>query len=398
MVRNDKKGLLYLYNAETLEFITEINPPSSPFVKGGIEGDFVKGGMGGFSGVAVNPSTHIAVLTNPSDNSITVVSLSSCIMYPASCISSSQLPNLSTSQLSGIGLNEPTAISIDPLRNIALIAHKDGIAIIKLENPVPKIDLLVPSSARSGDSGFMLSIEGSKFVKDSQAQFNREDVSTYFLSNEKLQAGILWEHLTGPGDVPLTVINPSPGGGISNTLMFKIYNPAPVLESILPDTISLSTLSESNQNTPSPPMRRGEGRGEGAILTPLTLRVRGKNFFNGSIVNLNGENLKTKFISSILLEAEITPSIISSIGKYPVVVINPSPGAYTSNPLYLNVVEETTATQMSLQPPSPLSLRSRQESGEAISNNEILLPKLRHQNDSQGAGTLTGRILNTKKE
>ncbi|MBI4653725.1 MAG: hypothetical protein HY752_01805, partial [Nitrospirae bacterium] len=37
-------------------------------------------------------------------------------------------------------------------------------------------------------------------------------------------------------------------------------------------------------------------------------------------------------------------------------------------------------------------------SGEAISNNEILLPKLRHQNDSQGAGTLTGRILNTKKE
>ncbi|MEK7717753.1 MAG: DUF6531 domain-containing protein, partial [Pseudomonadota bacterium] len=353
------KDGLSIYNSETLEFITEINPPlNSPLIKGG------------YRGVSVNPSTHIAVLTNPSDNSISVVSLSSCIMNQASCI---------VSEASGINLNEPSALAIDPSRNIAFISHKDGIAEVKLENPMPKIDLLIPDSARSGDSGFMLSIEGSKFVKDSQAQFNRKDVSTYFLSNEKLQAGILWEHLTEPGDVPLTVTNPSPGGGISNTLMFKIYNPAPVLESITPDTISLNSLSESNQNTPSP--LAGEGKGEGGLISPTTLHVRGKNFFNGSIVNLNGENLKTKFISSILLEAEITPSIIKSSGKYPVVVINPAPGAYTSNPLYLNVVEQGNSA--TVYPASDISTSK--------------LPNL-SSSQLPGTGTLRGRILNTHKK
>ncbi|MBI4654281.1 MAG: hypothetical protein HY752_04725, partial [Nitrospirae bacterium] len=346
------------------------NPPSSPFSKGGIEGDFDKGGL-------YSPLSGVRGV----------------------------FPTLEKGGEGGFSVEQPGAIAIDPVTNTALISHKDGIAIIKLENSVPKIDLLIPNSARSGDSGLILSVEGAQFIKDSQTQFNKKDVPTYFKTNESLQAHISQEDLTTSGNVPVTVTNPSPGGGISNTLKFSIFDPAPVLDSISPDTLYLTPDSKLiiPNNPLYSPLSRGvrgvfpplEKGGEGGLL--VSLRVRGKNFFNGSTVNLNGENLKTKFISSILLEAEITSSIISSIGKYPVVVINPSPGAYTSNPLYLNVVEETTATQMSSQPPSPLSLHP-EVSGEAISNNEILLPKLRHQNDSQGAGTLTGRILNTKKE
>jgi len=149
MIIEGKEGLS-LYDTDTLEPITEINPPSPPFSKGG---------MGGFSGVAVNPSTHIAVLINDLDSSISIISLEN--------------KNL----LDTIHLYEkPDVITIDPTRNIALIAHKEGIATVKLENPIPQIDNLIPKSSRAGESGFMLSIEGLRFVRDSQARFNQRDV------------------------------------------------------------------------------------------------------------------------------------------------------------------------------------------------------------------------------
>jgi RHS repeat-associated protein len=320
------------------------------------------------SSIAINPSTHIAVLTNSQDNSITIVSLEGDINSP--------FPPLKVrggAEGGGVTLSSGTesgdvmgyrGVAIDPTSNIAYISHNDGIAVIKLENPVPQITSLVPRSARSGDSGFRLSVEGSKFIKDSQTQFDTKDTQTSFSTNEYLQAEIPHEALTTPGNVPVTVTNPYPGGGISNTLTFKIYNPAPVLDSISPDIIPLTPDPSS-----SPPILGGVAEGRGGNWS-FTLRARGKNFFNGSVISLNGENLKTKFISSILLEAEVSGKVLNKIGEYPVLVINPMPGSFTSNAKTLKVVDSIS---------------------DSIPQSEIRIPQ-------SETGSLMGRILNTNKQ
>ena len=320
-IMEGKEGF-FLYNAHTLELVSEINFP------------FGEGGMGGFSGIAVNPSTHIAVLTNHSDSSISVVSLKNKTL------------------INTIPFNEnPNAIAIDPTRNIALVAHKNGIAILKLENPVPVIDRLIPESGTAGDPGFALSIEGSKFVRDSKASWKLKELNTLFESNKNLKAIVPSEELLSSGDIPVSLMNPLPGGGTSNSLIFKIFNPLPQIESITPDAVALTQSS-------------------------IALRVSGKNFLPNSVVSFNGKNLKTRFISSILLEAALDLSEIKTPSQYPVVVINPTPVSFTSNTVFLNIVTEDEYLQ--------ITAKGREEAKKDD------LPK--------ETGTLTGRILDTNKQ
>ncbi|MDI6800832.1 MAG: IPT/TIG domain-containing protein [Thermodesulfovibrionales bacterium] len=313
-----KEGLS-IYNTETLEPIKSgiWNPPV-PIISGA-------------SGIGINPSTHIAVLTDKSGNSVTFVSLE-------------QMNILDKIQI----LDEPYAVAVDPSGNSALISHKRGIAVIQLENPVPSIEKLIPESSDAGSSGIALSIRGSKFIRDSKVRFNLKDVNSMFEDNYNLLAYIPSAELSSPGEVPVAVQNPPPAGGLSNSLMFRIMNPMPKIESITPDTVTLTYKNE--------------------------IKIRGKNFLPNSIVNLNGKNLKTKFISSILLEATADLTDIKTPAKYPVTVINPSLITFTSNVVFLNVVENQSQTP------------NAKNEGTAKS-------------ESAGApGTLIGRILNTEKQ
>ncbi len=308
-----EKGL-FLYNADTLEPVTLINI-------GNI-----------LSGVAVNPSTHIAVLTNKTDNSISIISLDEKALIDTIPFESN-----------------PGAIAVDPGSNTALISHKDGIAVVKLENPVPWIDTLIPESSKAGEPGLTLSIKGSRFIKDSVTRFNLKELNTLFEDNSNLKAVVPSEELFAPGYVPISIINPLPGGGISNSLIFRIINPVPQVESITPDTVA----------TTSP---------------AINLQIRGKHFLPNSTIDLNGKNLKTKFISSILLEAMTDLTDIQAPAKYPVTVINPMPISLTSNVVFLTVVED-----------------------------EALLPALKGKEglkseSKKTTGTLTGRILDTQKQ
>ena len=125
---------------------------------------------------------------------------------------------------------QPVAVAINSVNNTALITHKSGIAVVKLENPVLLINAIIPDSSKAGDSGFTLSIKGEKFVENSKAKFDAKELVTRFQDNTSLRADVPSSELQMPGDVPVSVVNPLPGGGQSNSLMFKIYNLAPLLE------------------------------------------------------------------------------------------------------------------------------------------------------------------------
>jgi RHS repeat-associated protein len=277
-------------------------------------------------GFSLNPETHIGIVSE-SNSLVRILSLNAGSFLIDERLSDIPGPNY-----------------IDFSQNTAYLAHQTGIAVVQLENPVPIINGLVPSSARVGDAGFTLSIQGANFLKQSQTSFDNENIPTSYSQSTLLQGQLPSCDLTTPGDMPVQVGNPPPGGGSSNTYIFKVYNPAPVMNSISPSIVS-----------------RG---------ISFTLNVRGRNFFNGSRINLNGQYLQTRFISSILLQADVDGSLTGQDGGYPIVVINPAPGSYTSNPAFLSVVENAQIVQTPTSSNSPLT-------------------------NAVGSGTLRGRILNT---
>jgi hypothetical protein len=89
-------------------------------------------------------------------------------------------------------------------------------------NPVPALTSLVPSSAAAGGSAFTLAVNGTNFVAGSVVRWNGSARTTTFVNTTQLTAAISAGDIAGAGTVPITVVNPAPGGGTSNALSFVI--------------------------------------------------------------------------------------------------------------------------------------------------------------------------------
>jgi hypothetical protein len=98
-------------------------------------------------------------------------------------------------------------------------------------NPVPSIASLSPSSAIAGASGFTLTVSGNAFLPGSTIQWNgnygQPPLSTTFVSPTQLTVAIPASDIAFAGNSGVTVINPSPGGGVSTSATFTITGSIP---------------------------------------------------------------------------------------------------------------------------------------------------------------------------
>lgn len=86
-------------------------------------------------------------------------------------------------------------------------------------------------------------IDGQGFVETSLVQWNGTALQTAYVSNSILNAVLPGTDFGTNGTASLTVNNPSPGGGTSNTVSFTIAPLAP-----------LSSFSSSTINFPGQPV------------------------------------------------------------------------------------------------------------------------------------------------
>lgn len=185
-------------------------------------------------------------------------------------------------------------------------------ATFTINNPVPAISSLSPSSATAGGAGFTLTVNGTGFVNGSIVRWNGADRSTTFVSATQVTASIVAADIATAGTMTVTVFNPTPGGGLSGNASFTVNNPTPVLTSL----------------NPSSAISAGPG---------FTLVVNGTGFVNGSQVTWNGANRTTTFISATQVQAGITAADIAVAGSAAVRVVNPAPGGGTSNALNFTI-------------------------------------------------------------
>lgn len=92
-------------------------------------------------------------------------------------------------------------------------------------NPVPSIATISPTNVIAGSSGFTLTVNGTNFVGASVVRVNGNNRTTAYISSVQLTAQIPSSDVVGAGSLSITVLNPTPGGGTSNSVTLTV-NPA----------------------------------------------------------------------------------------------------------------------------------------------------------------------------
>ncbi|MEK6804385.1 MAG: LamG-like jellyroll fold domain-containing protein, partial [Nitrospirota bacterium] len=115
---------------------------------------------------------------------------------------------------------------------------------VTVVHPVPSLTTLSPTSLPSGSPATTLTLTGQRFVAGATVQFGVTTLAATLVSATQLSAVIPAAALTSQGTVPVTVTNPAPGGGVSNSLSVTIVNGPPQLSPIGNQTVPLgSTLT-----------------------------------------------------------------------------------------------------------------------------------------------------------
>ncbi|PYS50476.1 MAG: hypothetical protein DMG13_20905, partial [Acidobacteria bacterium] len=183
---------------------------------------------------------------------------------------------------------------------------------VTITNPIPTLTSLGISAATAGSPGFTLTVRGTNFIAGSSVLWNGSPRTTTFGTSSQLTATILAEDLANVGAVPVTVFNPAPGGGVSNSLTFNIVNPPAVVTSLVPSSA----------------IAGGE---------TFSLTVNGSNFIAGSVVQWNRNARPTTVVSNTRLVSTISASDIAVAGTAQVSVVNPAPGGGSSVSLLFTI-------------------------------------------------------------
>jgi hypothetical protein len=104
-----------------------------------------------------------------------------------------------------------------------------------VNNPVPSVSSIAPSTMPAQGPAFTLTVNGSKFVPNSSVLWNGTALTTTFVSAAQVTAAVPAAGILAPGAAPVCVKNPAPGGGTSTPCQtFTITNPQAATPTINP--------------------------------------------------------------------------------------------------------------------------------------------------------------------
>ncbi|MCZ2151534.1 MAG: putative Ig domain-containing protein [Bryobacterales bacterium] len=188
----------------------------------------------------------------------------------------------------------------------------------------PQITTLTPSTVTPGGPAFTLAVQGSGFQSGAVVRWNGQDLTTIFVSATALTAGVPQTLIAAAGTAMILVHNPN--GLNSNQVSFPITTTPPP---------AISVLNPNSAAAGSP---------------QFTLSVQGTGFQSGAIVRWNNQDLVTSFVSTTLLNATVSASLLVSPGTAQVVVRNAD--QQTSTPATFTIPTSLPPTITSLNPPA----------------------------------------------
>lgn len=183
---------------------------------------------------------------------------------------------------------------------------KDGVTNESGINPVPVVTSLSRTESMAGSPGFVLTVNGSGFVSFSRVLIAGQSRPTLSSSRSSIRVQIEDADLAVGAVLSVAVRNPTPGGGVSNAIEFRVLNPVPSVTSVNPSDGFAGT-------------------------TGLTVTVTGSGFVASSDVLLGAQVRSPVHFSPTALEVELLEVDLATAGTIPVAVVSPEPGGGKSN-------------------------------------------------------------------
>ena len=198
--------------------------------------------------------------------------------------------------------------------------------IFLLQYPAPTASSLAPSSVIAGAAATPVTVTGTGFYATSQITFDNVPATTTYVDATHVRATLSASQLSVAKVISVRVVNAAPGGGTSAALAFTVNVGLPVITVLNPI-----------------------GRPAGSPNTTLT--ITGSGFVAASVVQSNGGDLVTTYISPTQLTAVIPAAQLMQFATLAITVYNPPPGGGTSTLAGFSVGCDSTGVDVLLGAP-----------------------------------------------
>ena len=198
---------------------------------------------------------------------------------------------------------------------------------LEVDNPVPVITGLSPSSLPTGAPAQAINVFGSGFIPSTVVQIGGTPRTTTYVTSTQISVLINATDIASQGSVSLRAVNPAPGGGSSAAASLAINNsvpPGPI--TLVPNIVT-----------------------QGAT-TPTSITVNGSNFVPGSYVLVGTTGRTTTYISPTQLTFLLEVADQATVATLHVAVVNPAPGGGSSTALLTVAAPTLTPVISSLSP------------------------------------------------
>ncbi len=181
-----------------------------------------------------------------------------------------------------------------------------------INNPLPQVSGISPSTVTTADSGRPITVTGTGFVSNSSVTWNGTNHTTSYASATQLQFYLSPADVAAAGSAQISVLNPAPGGGTTSPSKITIIYPVPAISSLNPAAAVAG--------------------GQSLILT-----VNGSGFAPSSIVQYNGAPRATTYVSSSALTIVVNATDIATPTTAQITVVTGAPGGGISAPAVLTI-------------------------------------------------------------
>ncbi len=241
---------------------------------------------------------------------------------------------------------------------------ESGGQLFNLVNPSPELSSLSPNVVQVDSAGQSVTLSGSNFVKGATVNWHGEPLPAAFISSSQLEVVLPEALLASDTDDGnncgsdecrnVTVTNPSPGGGTSGTVQFKMsaVNPKPQITEFCRSTDSTCSVVTGTTTTTDGSVSTIQLTDvtNGVDNADATLQAEGISF------EIKGEGFlpeTTFMLAGQILKVDGTPTETSATVKFPVeyndnaatyglTAINPLPGGGASTNVVNLKVENPT--------------------------------------------------------
>ena len=303
----------------------------------------------------------------------------------------------------------PAANAITVTATSVVDTAASGSATVTLNNPVPVLESLTPTTVTSGVAA-QFTLKGSGFMNGSVVNFGSRQLPTTYISTTQLSATVT-ATAAEVGTIPVTVTNPNPGTATSSAINVTVVSPNSNVKVVVsPKTATVGagnvqqfvatvtgttdmsvTWSVNNINYGNDSVGNVDGSGNytapdfvaaGTVtlkatsnadatksdtatvtwnnpvpnltaITPGTIAtggfqitLYGTGFVSTSVVNFGGANLQTTYATSTMITA-VGTALAAQVGQVPVKVVSPAPGGGTSNSVNVTVSSVTNTVSTS---------------------------------------------------